>query len=113
MSEYNQLKGQLAAVNRKKTGNLAVKDLAGLVTSDDVIATENITTLFVVVPKTQKSEWLSGYERLSEYVVSNIYIDVLCPRRATICSLDEDNQHPAHSRPAAAQAYPSAVFVTA
>lgn len=31
VSEYNQLKGQLAVLNRKRTGNLAVRDLAGLV----------------------------------------------------------------------------------
>lgn len=69
VSEYNQLKGQLAALNRKRTGNLAVRDLAGLVDPEDAVATENLVSLFVVVPKTSKSDWLGGYERLSEYVV--------------------------------------------
>ena len=69
VSEYNQLKGQLAALNRKRTGNLAVRDLAGLVDKEDAVATENLVSLFVVVPKTSKSDWLGGYERLSEYVV--------------------------------------------
>ena len=31
VSEYNQLKGQVNAMNRKQTGNLAVRDLSGVV----------------------------------------------------------------------------------
>ncbi len=31
VSEYNQLKGQVNAMNRKQTGNLAVRDLSGIV----------------------------------------------------------------------------------
>lgn len=71
MGEYNQLKGQLAALNRKRTGTLVVRDLASLVEPDDVIATENLTTLFVVVPKMGVTSWLADYERLSDYVVSD------------------------------------------
>lgn len=33
------------------------------------MATENLTSLFVVVPKTSKSDWLGNYEKLSEFVV--------------------------------------------
>jgi V-type H+-transporting ATPase subunit C len=69
VSEYNQLKGQLAALNRKRTGNLAVRELAGLVEKEDAVATENLMSLFVVVPKTSKADWTGGYERLSDFVV--------------------------------------------
>ena len=31
VSEYNQLKGQVNAMSRKQTGNLAVRDLSGVV----------------------------------------------------------------------------------
>ena len=48
---------------------MQVRDLASLVERDDVIATENLTTLFVVVPKSSKADWSGGYERLSDYVV--------------------------------------------
>lgn len=34
VSEYNQLKGQLAALNRKRTGNLAVRELSNLVNNE-------------------------------------------------------------------------------
>lgn len=71
VSEYNQLKGQLAALNRKRTGNLAVRELAGLVDKEDAVATENLMSLFVVVPKTSKADWTGGYERLSDFVVGD------------------------------------------
>ena len=36
---------------------------------DDAVSTENLTTLFAVVPKSGKGEWLSSYEQLSDFVV--------------------------------------------
>ncbi len=72
MSEYNQLKGLVTAAARKQTGSLAVRDLTGLVKADDAVNTENLITLFAVVTKQDKSEWLSTYETLSDFVVSAI-----------------------------------------
>lgn len=69
MSEYNQLKGQVTAAARKQTGSLAVRDLTGLVSEEDAVNTENILTLFTVVSKHDKGEWLSTYETLSDFVV--------------------------------------------
>ena len=36
---------------------------------DDTVSTENLTTLFAVVPKSGKGEWLGNYEQLSDFVV--------------------------------------------
>ena len=36
---------------------------------DDTVSTENLTTLYAVVPKTGKGEWLGSYEQLSDFVV--------------------------------------------
>lgn len=77
VGEYNQLKGQLNQQNRKQTGSLAVRDLSGVVSSKDIISTENLTTLFVVVSKHTKLEWQSSYEKFCEFVVSLVYM--LCP----------------------------------
>ena len=74
MGEYNQLKGQLNQQNRKQTGSLAVRDLSGLVSSKDIISTENLTTLFVVVSKHTKLEWQSSYEKFCEFVVRFLYM---------------------------------------
>ena len=70
VSEYNQLKGQVNQQNRKQTGSLAVRDLAGVVSSKGIISTENLVTLFVVVSKHTKLEWQSSYEKFCEFVVS-------------------------------------------
>ena len=69
MGEYNQLKGQLTALARKAGGSLAVRDLGGILKPGDLVDTENLTTLFVVVPAHTKGEWLSCYETLSDFVV--------------------------------------------
>ncbi len=68
--DYNQLKGQASQSARKQTGSLAVRDLSTIVKAGDVTETENITTLFVVVDKHTKRDWLDNYETLSDYVVS-------------------------------------------
>ena len=70
VSEYNQVKGQVNQQSRKQTGSLAVRALAGVVSSKDIISTENLVTLFVVVSKHTKLEWLSSYEKFCEFVVS-------------------------------------------
>ncbi len=70
MSEYNQLKGLVTAAARKQTGSLAVRDLTGLVKPSDAVNTENLITLFTVISKQDKSEWLTTYETLSDFVVS-------------------------------------------
>lgn len=64
------MKGQVNQQNRKATGSLAVRDLSGLVSSKDIISTENLVTLFVVVSKHSKLEWQSSYEKFCEFVVS-------------------------------------------
>ena len=69
-SEFNQQRSQLGQVSRKQTGSLAVRDLSQIVSEKDVVNTENLITLFVVVPKHQKKEWLSSYESIAEYIVS-------------------------------------------
>lgn len=69
MGEYNTIRGQYNAVQRKTQGSLAVRDVALLVEGKDVIDTENLTTLFVVVSKSQLTNWNSQYETLTDYVV--------------------------------------------
>ena len=70
MQEYNQVKGQLGQISRKQTGSLAVRDLSALVQGRDFVNTENLVTLFVVVSKHTKGDWLTNYEKLCEFVVS-------------------------------------------
>lgn len=59
----------MQAFNRKQGGNLAVRDLSEVVGKEDVVSTENLTTVFAVVSKYSKGEWTNAYETLVEYVV--------------------------------------------
>ena len=70
MQEYNQVKGQLGQISRKQTGSLAVRDLSAVTQGRDFVNTENLETLFVVVSKHTKGDWLTNYEKLCEFVVS-------------------------------------------
>jgi hypothetical protein len=49
--------------------SMAVRDLSNLVKADDVISTEHLVTLLVVVSKYSQKDWLSHYETLSSFVV--------------------------------------------
>ncbi|XP_020599282.1 V-type proton ATPase subunit C [Phalaenopsis equestris] len=68
-AEYNTVRGQLNAINRKQTGSLAVRDLSNIVKAEDIITSEHLVTLLTIVPKYSQKDWLSSYETLTTYVV--------------------------------------------
>ncbi|XP_010066422.2 V-type proton ATPase subunit C [Eucalyptus grandis] len=82
VAEYNNVRSQLNAINRKQSGSLAVRDLSNLVKPEDIVISENLTTLLAVVPKYSQKDWLSSYETLTSYVV---------PRSSK--QLHEDNEY--------------------
>ncbi|KAL2920627.1 V-type proton ATPase subunit C [Bienertia sinuspersici] len=69
VAEYNNVRSQLNAINRKQSGSLAVRDLSNLVKPEDVVTSEHLVTLLAVVSKFSQKDWLSSYETLTEYVV--------------------------------------------
>ncbi|CAL5373099.1 unnamed protein product [Camellia sinensis] len=69
VAEYNNVRSQLNAINRKQSGSLAVRDLSNLVKPQDIIASEHLATLLAIVPKYSQKDWLSSYETLTAYVV--------------------------------------------
>ncbi|KAJ6824277.1 V-type proton ATPase subunit C [Iris pallida] len=81
-AEYNNVRSQLNAINRKQSGSLAVRDLSKLVKPDDIITSEHLVTLLAIVPKYSQKDWLSSYETLATYVV---------PRSSK--KLHEDNEY--------------------
>ncbi|KAH8959943.1 hypothetical protein BDL97_06G103700 [Sphagnum fallax] len=82
VAEYSNVKTQLSTNLRKQSGSMAVRDLSNLVKADDVISTEHLVTLLVVVSKYSQKDWLSHYETLSSFVV---------PRSSK--KLSEDNEY--------------------
>eukprot|EP00879_Flechtneria_rotunda_P001770 GHRR01001934.1.p1 GENE.GHRR01001934.1~~GHRR01001934.1.p1 ORF type:complete len:374 (+),score=111.37 GHRR01001934.1:96-1217(+) len=69
LSEYNTVKSQISAALRKAGGSLAVRDVASIVEPQEVVESENLTTLFVVVSKYSVKEWDTSYEKLCDFVV--------------------------------------------
>ncbi|KAH9743215.1 V-type proton ATPase subunit C [Citrus sinensis] len=82
VAEYNNVRSQLNAINRKQSGSLAVRDLSNLVKPEDIITSEHLVTLLAVVPKYSQKDWLASYETLTSYVV---------PRSSKL--LYEDNEY--------------------
>ncbi|KAH6803281.1 vacuolar ATP synthase subunit C / V-ATPase C subunit / vacuolar proton pump C subunit [Perilla frutescens var. frutescens] len=82
VAEYNNVRSQLNAINRKQAGSLAVRDLSNMVKPEDIVNSEHLTTLLAVVSKYSQKDWLSSYETLTTYVV---------PRSSK--KLHEDNEY--------------------
>ncbi|KAG1825595.1 ATPase V1 complex subunit C [Suillus subaureus] len=70
LNNYNIVKGSLLQMQRKKTGNLSVRSLVGIVSNEDIIQdSEYLETCLVAVPKILVKEWNLKYERLTNMVV--------------------------------------------
>jgi len=67
---------------KKESGSLMVRDLNSVLTPEDILETDFLTTLVIVIPKTETKEFLSSYETLSEFIL---------PRSAK--QISEDGEH--------------------
>lgn len=82
-SAYTSIKGTLQSIERKQTGSLLIRNLADLVRKEHfVLGSEYLTTLLVVVPKTNYRDWETKYEKLTDMIV---------PRSSNLVT--EDNDH--------------------
>ncbi|PNH05357.1 V-type proton ATPase subunit C [Tetrabaena socialis] len=68
-SEYNNLKSQLGQITRKAQGSLAVRDVSLVVKPHQVISTDHLTTLFVIVSKFAAKDWEESYEKMCNFIV--------------------------------------------
>lgn len=67
---YNNLKGSLQNLEKKQTGSLLTRNLADLVKKEHfILDSEYLTTLLVIVPKSNFQEWYSVYEKLTDMIV--------------------------------------------
>lgn len=64
--EYATLRSNLAQIDRRDTGNLLVRPLDGLIKPEELIDTENLTTVFVVLTKENVKHFLQHYETYGE-----------------------------------------------
>ncbi|CCD23710.1 H(+)-transporting V1 sector ATPase subunit C NDAI_0C00490 [Naumovozyma dairenensis CBS 421] len=69
-TNYNNAKTNLAAAERKKTGDLSVRSLHDIVKPEDfVLNSDHLTTVLIAVPKNLKSDFEKSYERMTDNVV--------------------------------------------
>ncbi|KAI5753383.1 V-type proton ATPase subunit C [Diaphorina citri] len=81
-SAYNNLKSNLQNMEKKQTGSLLTRNLADLVKKEHfILDSEYLTTLLVVVPRNQVTEWVQNYEKLTAMIV---------PRSSQLVSQDQD-----------------------
>ncbi|XP_017837275.1 V-type proton ATPase subunit C isoform X4 [Drosophila busckii] len=79
---YNNLKGNLQNLEKKKTGSLLTRNLADLVKKEHfILDSEYLTTLLVIVPKVMANEWLANYEKITDMIV---------PRSSQLIQEDSD-----------------------
>ncbi|KAG1908441.1 ATPase V1 complex subunit C [Suillus fuscotomentosus] len=82
LNNYNLVKGSLVQMQRKKTGNLSIRSLVGLVSKEDIIQdSEYLETCLVAVPKILVKEWNLKYERLTNMIV---------PRSSSLIASDSE-----------------------
>ncbi|KAI1386929.1 ATPase, V1 complex, subunit C [Hypoxylon trugodes] len=76
-NQYNQVKTNLATLQRKQTGNLATKSLTPIVNPSLLVQdSEYLETHLVAVPSALKKEYLKSYETIAPMVVPRSSIQV-------------------------------------
>ncbi|KAF5025271.1 hypothetical protein F66182_2656 [Fusarium sp. NRRL 66182] len=76
-NQYNSVKTNLAALQRRQTGNLSTKSLTPIVDPSLLVQdSEYIETHLIVVPGNAKKDFLKGYETLAPMVVPRSAVEV-------------------------------------
>ncbi|EGG17550.1 H(+)-transporting ATPase [Cavenderia fasciculata] len=66
LTDYNSLTSSVVAEERKLLGNLQVRSLNELITTENNTQSEYLTTAFIVIPQSMEKEFLATYENLSD-----------------------------------------------
>ncbi|XP_058471858.1 V-type proton ATPase subunit C 1-B [Solea solea] len=66
---YNNVKASLQSLEYELDGNLQTRSLNGIVRREDLVFSEYLTTLLVVVSRGNYLKWERTYESLSDFVV--------------------------------------------
>jgi len=62
LTEYSNIAHSVAQYERSLSANLNVRDLTDVINIDDIIESDFLTTLFVVINKNQEKEWEAIYD---------------------------------------------------
>ena len=80
--QLTMTKNHLNSLLRKQGTGVHARDLGDIINADDLVQTENLTTLVVSVPKLRVTDWNESYETLSQFVV---------PRSSKVVHADGDS----------------------
>ncbi|KAI9698977.1 MAG: Vacuolar ATP synthase subunit C [Candelina mexicana] len=93
-NQYNQIKTNLTALQRKQTGNLATRSLTALVNPSLIIQdSEYLETHLLAVPKQATKEFLKSYETVSPMVVPRSAIQITLDDEYTLYAVTTFKKH--------------------
>lgn len=69
LNDFTATRQALSSIERRAQGNLMTRALSTIIEEHHVVASEHLTTLFVVFPSYVEAEFLEAYEQLAELVV--------------------------------------------
>ncbi|CAG8977922.1 hypothetical protein HYALB_00001802 [Hymenoscyphus albidus] len=96
VNQYNGVKTNLTALQRKQTGNLSTKSLTPVVDPKLLIQnSEYLETHLVVVPSNVKKEYLKTYETISPMVVPRSSVEVAHDDEFTLYAVTTFKKHSA------------------
>ncbi|KAK0618614.1 hypothetical protein B0T17DRAFT_510133 [Bombardia bombarda] len=95
-NQYNAVKANLAALQRRQTGNLATKSLTAIVKPSLLVQdSEYLETHLIVVPTNSRKEFLRSYETLAPFVVPRSSIEVAQDEELTLFAVTMFKKHSA------------------
>ncbi|KAL1955119.1 hypothetical protein VTO42DRAFT_8983 [Malbranchea cinnamomea] len=95
-TQYNQVKTNLATLQRKQTGNLATKSLASVVRPDQLVRnSEYLETHLIAVPSRDTKDFLRSYETISPMVVPRSSVLIASDNEYTLYGVTTFKKHSA------------------
>ncbi|KAI1190034.1 vacuolar ATP synthase-like protein subunit C 1 [Nemania serpens] len=77
LAQYNQVKTNFAALQRKQTGNLSTKSLTPIIDAAALVQdSEYLETHLIAVPKNLRKDFIKSYETLAERVVPRSAVEL-------------------------------------
>ncbi|CCW69178.1 unnamed protein product [Phytomonas sp. Hart1] len=86
LTEYNDLRNKILAVNKKLDGNLSIRPISEFIDQYNskcqfFVETDLLITVFIAVPVSLQKEWLQEYWKMNEYV---------CPQSNHVIAEDKE-----------------------
>jgi len=90
--DWSQINNAISQVEKNNEGSLLVRDLSGVIDQKQIVESDYLTTLLVIVPRLRLEEWYRMYEVLVTLENNEEKKDQFCvlPRSSNIIVQDND-----------------------